>query len=114
MKNNILLCLFATCLCFTAQAQQKKLSQAQAMGTQLSLTKPMNMVSGWSDDTHYIEFDTKDRKQYAVHIQTGERTPYTPPPKSDVNVMIKDKDVYIQYGKEEAKRLTNNPDEELN
>jgi dipeptidyl-peptidase-4 len=113
--KKIFLCLIATsCIGLTAQAQQKRLNQAQAMGTELSLTKPMNMVSGWSDENHYIEFDSKDRKQYAVDIKTGERTAYTPPPKSDVNVMIKDKDVYIQYGKEEAKRLTNNSDEELN
>jgi dipeptidyl-peptidase-4 len=113
--KKIFLCLIATaCIGLSAQAQQKRLTQAQAMGTELSLTKPMNMVSGWSDENHYIEFDSKERKQYAVDIKTGERTPYTPPPKSDVNVMIKDKDVYIQYGKEEAKRLTNNPGEELN
>lgn len=115
MKKTILLCLFAaSCFGFTAQAQQKRLNQAQALGAQPSLTKPMNMVSGWSDNTHYIEFDSKDRKQYAVDMLTGERTAYTPPPKSDVNVLIRDKDVYIQYGKEEAKRLTNNTDEELN
>ncbi|MES2651597.1 MAG: DPP IV N-terminal domain-containing protein [Bacteroidota bacterium] len=113
MKKHILLCLFATAFS-VAQAQQKRLNQAQAMGTQPSLTRTMNMVSGWSDDTHYIEFDSKDRKQYAVNMATGERAAYTPPPKSDVNVLIKDKDVYIQYGKEEAKRLTNNKDEEQN
>ncbi|MGF1924922.1 MAG: DPP IV N-terminal domain-containing protein, partial [Bacteroidia bacterium] len=113
--KKIILCLFATsCIGLASQAQQKRLSQAQAMGSQLSLTKPMNMVSGWSDETHYIEFDSKDRKQYAVDIKTGERTAYTPPPKSDVNLFSRDKDIFIQYGKEEAKRLTNNPDEEQN
>lgn len=113
MKKYIFLCLLAAAFS-TAQAQQKRLSQAQAMGSQPSLTKTMNMVSGWSDDTHYIEFDMKERKQYAVDFKTGERAAYTPPPKSDVNVFVKDKDVFIQYGKEEAKRLTNTTDEEQN
>lgn len=98
----------------SAHAQQKRLSQAQALGSELSLTKSMNGIMGWADATHYIEMDSKERKPYAVDINTGAKTPYTPPPKSDVSVTIKDKDVYIQYGKDAPKRLTNTTDEELN
>lgn len=111
----MLLCLAAAVfLSNPLKAQQKRLNQAQALGAQQSLTKPMNMIVGWSDNTHYIEFDANDRKQYAVDINNGQRSAYTPPPKSDVNLSIKNKDIYIQYGSAEAKRLTNNADEELN
>ena len=115
MNKNLLFSLaIGLCLSTSVNAQQKRLTQAQALGGQLSLTKSMNGVMGWADATHYIEMDSKERKQYAVDINTGARTPYTPPPKSDVNVSVRDKDVYIQYGKETPKRLTNNADEELN
>ncbi|WP_316802683.1 S9 family peptidase [Pedobacter nototheniae] len=99
---------------YNVQAQKKRLNLQQSIGAQPSLTKMINPVSGWADNTHYIENDLRERKQYAVDIKTGERTAYTPPPKSDVDVFVKDKDVYIKYGKAEAKRLTNNADEEKN
>ncbi|RZK43763.1 MAG: S9 family peptidase [Pedobacter sp.] len=115
MKKKTFLSLFVASLVgFSAQAQQKRLTQAQALGTQNSLTKAMNMVRGWSDDTHFIEFDANDRKQYTVDIKTGERLAYTPPPTSDVNVFVRDKDIFIQYGTQDPKRLTNNKEEELN
>ncbi len=95
-------------------AQQKRLTQEQALGTAPSLTKPISMISGWSDESHYIEFDMSDRKQYTVDIKTGARAPYTPPPKSDVTLSIRDKDIYIQYGTATPKRLTQTPEEELN
>lgn len=95
-------------------AQLKKLTQQQIFSGQQSLTKPINSVTGWSDDNHYIEVDAKDRQMYAVDIKTGNRTPYTPPPKSNVRVFNKENDVYIQYGGDEAKRLTDNSDEEKN
>lgn len=111
----MLLCFAVTLLLSNPlKAQQKRLNQAQALGTQPSLTKPLNNVVGWSDDSHYIEMDATDRKMYTVQLSTGERAPYTPAPKSDVNLSIKNKDIYIQYGKEEAKRLTNTSEEELN
>ncbi len=115
MNKNLLFSLaIGLGLSTSVVAQQKRLTQAQALGGQLSLTKSMNGIMGWSDATHYIEMDSKERKPYAVDINTGAKMPYTPPPKSDVSVTIKDKDVYIQYGKDAAKRLTNNTDEELN
>lgn len=98
----------------TVQAQLKKLSREQIFEGQPSLTKPMNMVTGWSDDNHYIEIDVKDRQMYAVDVKTGAKTPYTPPPKSDVNVFSRKNNIHIQYGSEEPKQLTENDDEEKN
>ncbi len=95
-------------------AQLKKLTQQQIFNGVQSLTIPMNSITGWSDDTHFIEVDAKDRQMYAVDIKTGSKTPYTPPPKSNVRVFIRENDIYIQYGSDEAKRLTNNKDEEKN
>ncbi|AOM77700.1 S9 family peptidase [Pedobacter steynii] len=115
MKTTVLIGLAASfCFSFTAQAQLRRLSQQQTLGGQPSLTKPMNMLNGWSDDNHYIEMDQAERKLYAVDLNTGERTPYTPPPKSNVNAFLKDNDVFIQYGKEAAKQLTSTKDEEKN
>jgi dipeptidyl-peptidase-4 len=97
-----------------ADAQIKRLSQQQIFEGQASITKPMNFVTGWADDNHYIEVDATDRKAYAVDVKSGAKTAYIPPPKSDVEVSIRNNDVYIQYGKNEPKRLTNDTDPEKN
>lgn len=104
----------AICLNFSAQAQLKRLTQQQTFGGQSSLTNNLNMVRGWSDDSHYLEYDAKARSLVAVDINTGEKTGYTPPPKSDVDVRVKENDVYIQYGTQSPKRLTSNADVEQN
>lgn len=96
------------------QAQLKKLNQQQTFGSETSLTQALPSVTGWRDDKHYVEIDPKDSKMYAVDIKSGAKTAYTPAPISNVNVLIKDKDVYIQYGKEEPKQLTSNSAEEKN
>ncbi|MES2828674.1 MAG: DPP IV N-terminal domain-containing protein [Bacteroidota bacterium] len=115
MKKTVLICL-TMCLSIAnvVHAQLKKLTQQQIFNGVQSLTIPMNSITGWSDDTHFIEVDAKDRQMYAVDIKTGSKTPYTPPPKSNVRVFIRENDIYIQYGSDEAKRLTNNKDEEKN
>jgi dipeptidyl-peptidase-4 len=105
---------FISCVSFTASAQQKRLTFQQTQGLAPSLSKPQSVISGWSDDNHYIETDPKTKQQYAVDIHSGERSAYTPPPKSDVEVMVKDKDVFIQYGKTEPKKLTADTVEEKN
>jgi len=115
MNKTILFTLTAGIFCMsTAQAQLKRLSQQQTLGNQPSLTTPLNPVTGWADAQHYIEMDVKDRSLKSVDIRTGSKESYTPPPKSNVNVMVKDADVFIQYGKDEAKRLTNDKEEEKN
>jgi dipeptidyl-peptidase-4 len=115
MTKPLMLGLTASlCLSFGVKAQQRRLTFPQTQGDQLSLTKPMTAIAGWSDNTHYIETDTKTNLQYTIDISSGERKAYTPPPKSDVLVTVKDNDVFIQYGKAEAKRLTNTAAEEKN
>lgn len=102
------------CFSLSVTAQQIRLNFSQTQGESPSLTKPMPAITGWSDDTHYIETDTKTNLQYTVDIVSGERQAYTPPPKSDVNVMVQDNNVFIQYGKAAPKQLTNDPAEEKN
>ncbi|MEJ5963851.1 S9 family peptidase [Pedobacter immunditicola] len=115
MKKIILLGIAAAFCChISAQAQLKRLTQQQTFGNQPSLTNNLNPVTGWSDDTHFLEADYQTRGLQSVNIHTGTKTAYTPPPKSDVEVTTNDNDVYIQYGKQPAKRLTNNADEEKN
>ncbi|MCX2478748.1 DPP IV N-terminal domain-containing protein [Pedobacter sp. MC2016-15] len=97
----------------TAHAQQR-LTFQQTQGKVPSLSKTIGVISGWSDDSHYIETSPGSQQMYAVDIRSGERKAYTPPPKSNVNVMVKDKDVYIQYGKDEPKKLTTDTAEEKN
>jgi dipeptidyl-peptidase-4 len=101
-------------LSFNLQAQQHKLNFQQTQGLAPSLTNTLNPVTGWSDETHYIEMDPKKRQLFAVDINSGARSAYTPPPVSNVNVMVTDNDVYIQYGKDKPKRLTKDDAEEKN
>lgn len=112
MRKIILSSLFGLLLLSTAQGQTKSLSFPQAWGREYSVAKPINRIKGWADANHYIEADANDGRDYTVHVKTGQRALYTPAAKSDVNVFVKDKDVYIQYGKGEAKRLTNSPEVE--
>ena len=115
MKKIILFGIAAVFCCqISAQAQLKRLSQQQTFGNEPSLTNILNPVTGWSDDNHFLETDFKTRGVQAVNINTGTKTAYTPPPKSDVEVTVKDNDVYIQYGRQPAQRLTNNAEEEKN
>ena len=99
---------------FNLQAQQHRLNFEQTQGKSPSLTNNLSPVTGWKDETHYIEMDTKSRQLFAVDIKSGERTAYTPPPTSNVQVMVTEKDVYIQYGKDQPKRLTTDTAEEKN
>lgn len=92
------------------QAQKKTLSFAQAWGQETSVTKPINQYTGWADNYHYIERDVTDGKLYQVHVKTGKRIAYTPPVKLDTEVFIKDKDIYIRYGNDPDRRLTQSPD----
>ncbi|HKG08431.1 MAG TPA: DPP IV N-terminal domain-containing protein [Pedobacter sp.] len=115
MKRKILLCIIIILYLSTAShAQLKRLSQQQTFGGQPSLTKPINYISGWADDMHYIEIDATDRKAYQVDVKSGIKSPYTPPPKSDIDLSIQNRDIYIQYGKQAPKRLTNDTTEEKN
>lgn len=114
LKKSFIICvIMSLTLNVIAQAQLKKLSKQQIFDNIPSLTLPVNEVTGWSDDTHYIEVD-KARKLFAVDISTGVKTPYTPPPKSNVKVFSKDNDIFIQYGVQDPKKLTDNKDEEKN
>lgn len=82
MKRTVLALLLPICVVAysnTASARQKQLSIKQVYGGERSLTRPVNYVTGWKDDTHYIEMDVAERKPYAVDVKTGERSPYTPP-----------------------------------
>jgi len=112
MRKIILSSLFGLLLLSTAQGQTKSLSFPQAWGREYSVTKPINRIKGWADANHYIESDAKDGHDYSVHIKTGQRALYTPAAKADVAVFVKDKDIFIQYGKGDAKRLTNSPEVE--
>jgi dipeptidyl-peptidase-4 len=115
MKATLILGLAGTLLfSVPGQAQLKKLNQQQIFAGKPSLTNPLSVITGWSDDSHYIEMNVQDRKLYAIDIKSGAKSPYTPPPVSNVNVSVDQNDIYIKYGKDEPKRLTNNKDEEKN
>src|SRR5690606_18693661 len=94
------------------QAQKKELSFAQAWGQEASVTQPINQYIGWADNDHYIERDRTDGRRYQVHVKTNERTYYMPPVQSDTEVSIKNKDIYIRYGNDPERRLTQSPDVE--
>ncbi|MET3112840.1 dipeptidyl-peptidase-4 [Pedobacter sp. CG_S7] len=115
MNKFKLLCFAAAFCCnFTVHAQLKKLNQQQTFGGQPAITTNLNPISGWSDEDHYLESNFRTRNLQSVDINTGVKVAYTPPPKSDVEVMVNENDVFIQYGSQPAKRLTNNVEEEKN
>jgi dipeptidyl-peptidase-4 len=115
--KKLLLFITVLSLSFTggqANAQLKRLSRQQIFEGQPSITRPLDFVAGWADDSHYIEIDAKDRRAYAVDVKSGNRSPYIPPPKSDVGLTVRNNDIYIQYGNAEPKRLTSNAEQEKN
>lgn len=113
--NKPLLLLAAGCfLSIAAAAQTKRLNIQNIYGGQPSLTNNLSTVSHWSDENHYIEANAATPELFAVNISTGKRMPYTPPPVSDVEVLLIDNDVYIQYGKASPKRLTTDTAAEKN
>lgn len=96
----------------SASAQAKRLSFDESWGRGYTVTKPINAYIGWADKDHYLEIDMSDKKTYKVNVKSGKRESYTPLPTSDVQVFVKDKDIYIKYGQQDAKRLTNSPNED--
>lgn len=96
----------------SVSAQTKRLELEQIFGSKPSLTKQIATIEGWADSQHYIEHDVQTGRTYQVHIKTGERKPYTPPPASDVEVYLQDKDVFIRQGTGAPKQLTHSPEVE--
>src|SRR5690606_40695395 len=76
-------------------AQTKRLDLQQSLGQKPSLTKPIDRIIGWADAQHYITYDVQSRQRYQVHIKSGERSPYTPPLASDVEVYVENNDIFI-------------------
>lgn len=131
-------------LAVLASAQQKKrLTFDQIFrGAETGLTTPLPTITGWEDDSHYLEMRRKERepaKYYSVDAKSGkekEVPPKTPDLSqfkdvlgSDVNVnfpaaaneartkviYVKDKDLYfLNTATKELKRLTQSPAEEKN
>ncbi len=97
---------------YTANGQDKKLSFDESWGRGYTVTKAINGYAGWADKDHYLETDASDRKTYKVHVKSGKREVYVPIPTNDVMVFVKDKDIYIKYGQEAQKKVTNSPNEE--
>ncbi|WP_164108143.1 MULTISPECIES: S9 family peptidase [Sphingobacterium] len=94
------------------EGQTKRLSFDESWGRGYTVTKAINGYIGWADKENYLELDQSDRKTYKVNVKSGKRELYTPLPSSDIQVFVKEKDIYIKYGQEEAKRITNSPDKE--
>ena len=131
-------------LAVLASAQQKKrLTFDQVYrGAETGLSNPMPSITGWEDDTHYLETRRKDgepAKYYSVDAKSGKekevpsKTPDLSQFKdvvgSEVNVNFpvtandartrliyaKDKDLYfLNTATKEFKRLTQTPSEEKN
>ena len=99
-------------LVYGVEAQTKRLDLQQSLGQKASLTKPIDYITGWSDGQHYIAFDAQLQQRYEVDVKTGERTRYTPPPTSDVEVYIEHNDIFIREGGAVPRQLTQSPDEE--
>lgn len=106
------LLIFAFVYAGAGFAQTKRLNLQQSLGSELSLTHSIPTIRGWTDANHYIEFDPVTRQSNQVHIKTGARSAYTPPPSADVRVYMENNDIYIQQGTQAARKLTSSPDVE--
>jgi len=96
----------------SVSAQTKRLDLTQIFGDKPSLTKRIGTIKGWADAQHYIEYDQQVKQAFQVHVETGERRPYSPPPSSDVEVYIRNKDVFIRQGDHTETQLTHSPEVE--
>ncbi|MBL1408546.1 S9 family peptidase [Sphingobacterium faecale] len=97
---------------YSVDAQVKKMDFDESWGRGYTVTKAINGYTGWADKDHYLESDVADRKMYKVNVKSGKRDVYVPTQTNDVRVFVKDKDIYIKYGQDVAKRLTDSPNDE--
>lgn len=97
-------------IAFNSLGQSKRMSFDQAWGRDYSVTKPINSIRGWYDNDHYLEYDRENNKTYKVHVKNESREEYVPAPAEDVKTFIQNNEVYIQYGRGEAKQLTHTPE----
>jgi len=93
MKRILLCSLAVVCaFSFSVHAQLKRLSKQQTFGSQPSLTTSLPYLSGWSDDQHFIEYNTKAGKFETVDVKTGAHAVYTPPVKQKEESPVKEGD----------------------
>ncbi|WP_437921757.1 DPP IV N-terminal domain-containing protein [Sphingobacterium sp. LRF_L2] len=99
--------LFAICQLL---AQKKELSFLQAWGQDASVTKNINQYIGWSDAEHYLEKDAVDQLVYKIDVKSGQKEVYEPLPESKKAVFVKDNDIFVRDGEQDAIQLTISPD----
>lgn len=93
MKRILLCSLAVACaFSFSVHAQLKRLSKQQTFGGQPSLTTSLPYLSGWNDDQHFIEYNTKAGKFETVDLKTGAHAVYTPPVKPKEETPVKEGD----------------------
>jgi dipeptidyl-peptidase 4 len=99
------------------QAQDKKdLSFDQIFkGAPSGITKPLPVINGWADDTHYIEMRPENgvNKAYKVDAQTSNATPYSRPPEG-ATVIVKNHDIIYTSAEGAQSQLTNDTATEKN
>jgi len=93
MKRILLCSLAVACaFSFSVHAQLKKLNKQQTFGGQPSLSTTLPSLSGWSDDQHFIEYNTKAGKFETVDVKTGAHAVYTPSVKQKEEAPVKEGD----------------------
>ncbi|PTT01031.1 peptidase S9 family protein [Pedobacter sp. HMWF019] len=93
MKRILLCSLAVVCaFSFSSHAQLKKLNKQQTFGGQPSLSTTLPYIYGWSDDRHFIEYNTKAGKFETVDVKTGAHAVYSPPVKSKEETPVKEGD----------------------
>ncbi|HWW40544.1 S9 family peptidase [Pedobacter sp.] len=92
--KRILLCSLAIVCAFnfSGHAQLKRLSKQQIFGGQPSLSTSLPYLSGWSDDQHFIEYNTKAGKFETVDVKTGAHAVYSLPAKQKEEAPVKEGD----------------------
>jgi dipeptidyl-peptidase-4 len=113
MKNllrKLLLLVFPGISLLSAEAQLKALTASQLLdGHTDGLVKPLPVILGWSDDSHYILKRGKDT--LVINAANGKEMPYAD--HSRMSLYMKSGDIYIKASGLE-KRLTDTKEEEKN
>lgn len=116
MRIKIINSFFALLILCAAQAQP---SGSMALAPENSVDQMQqreDRISGWADAEHYLLVSKDDGKTYKVNARSGERSPHVELAKTQekpkVTVFLQEKDIFVRFGDEQAKRLTQSPDVE--
>ncbi|HVI48878.1 MAG TPA: S9 family peptidase [Chitinophaga sp.] len=100
-----------------AQEKQDITFEQAFRGKATDITKPLPVIKGWADATHYLEMrpdaGSGRMQAWTVDAATGKSEIYTAPVDGP-SVEVREKDIFYKSADGNTARLTNDPQEEKN